>query len=170
MHGRRLHLDDPRDTRRTQLGLTPDPFDPTLHHTRCAPRTPMRTARPIPQTRIALSPPTPPPLVRGRPRDPHLRRNMRDRPTTTDPLNQLLATMNRQPGVSVHSGPPRVACVSWRLAHLLPEAPFTRGPCQQRRWSAHLGADPEARTVSRIAALGGGPEVAAAWRPTDLTK
>ena len=26
----------------------------------------------------------------------------------------------------------------WRLAHLLLEAPFTHGPCQQRRWSLQL--------------------------------
>src|SRR5579862_2081742 len=129
MHRRRVHLHDPADSGRSQLVFASHPFDPTFHTPRCAPRTSVRPARPVPQPSVALSPPASPPLIRRRPRDPHLGGDMRDRPAAADPLDQFLATMNRQPSVSVHEG-----LLEWR-ACLATCTPTPGGPLHTRTLS-----------------------------------
>src|SRR4051794_38057341 len=101
MHGRRIHLENPRDASRTPLGAATQLLDSSFDLARCPRRRKPRPARPIDQPDITFATPASPPLVRGLTRDPELISDMRDRAALLDPSDQQSSPVQIQASVSV---------------------------------------------------------------------
>ena len=88
MHGRRGHVQADREPHGTELGPSPQHLDLALHSRRRSPWAAQWSRAPVVQTRLAFLHVAPPPLVRGRTRDPHLARDVCRGAPLSDPLDQ----------------------------------------------------------------------------------
>ena len=81
----------------------------------CPVRTAVRSTRAIDETVDSLLAEASPPLVARRPRDPHLRCNVRHWPALLDPQAERQSANRRESGVSVHFEPPGVVWLCQQL-------------------------------------------------------
>jgi hypothetical protein len=98
---RRRHTQAPADPNRSELQVLAQRGDRCLCLRRRASGRTMRPARAIDKPIDSFGLPAVPPLVCSRPRDPHLRRDMRDGPTRLDPQHHREPTKRRETTVTV---------------------------------------------------------------------
>jgi hypothetical protein len=85
-----------------ELGGLAQLDDPSLDRWGCPVWAGVRPAGTIDQSRSAFGPEAVPPLVGGRPRDPHLGGHVRDRRSGRDPQHQRETPSRRQASITVH--------------------------------------------------------------------